>query len=103
MFFQDDRGWMIYGLVMAAFIGMAIGAVTGSILTFVLRISIRGVQWDALLGSIGYIAATQMPWPESATKHDFVMPIVMVTIAATPPIFREYYRFRKKLAVKFEA
>jgi len=40
MFFQDDRGWMFYGLVMAGVIGMAIGAVTGSIVSFVLRLGI---------------------------------------------------------------
>jgi membrane protein DedA with SNARE-associated domain len=103
MFFQDDRGWMIYGLAMAAVIGMAIGALTGSVVSFVLRLSIRGVQWDALLGSIGYVAATRIPWPGSATNHNVAMTIVTLALAATLPILRELYRFRKKDAIKSEA
>ncbi len=103
MFFQYDRGWMVYGLVMAAVIGMVIGAVTGSIVSFVLRLGIRGVQWDALLGSIGYVTATRIPWPGSATNHDVAMTIVTMALAATLPILREIYRFRKRVAIKSEA
>jgi hypothetical protein len=102
MFFQDDRGWMFYGLVMAGVIGMAIGAVTGSIVSFVLRLGIRGVQWNALLGSIGYVAATRIAWPGSAINHNVVMTIVTVALAATLPILRELYHFRKKVAIKSE-
>ncbi len=90
MFFQDDRWWMFYGLVMAGVIGMAIGAVTGSIVSFVLRLGIR------------YVAATRIAWPGSATNHNVVMTIVTVALAATLPILRELYRFRKKVAIKSE-
>jgi hypothetical protein len=103
MFFQDDRGWIFYGVVMAGVIRMAIGAVTGSIVSVVLRLGIRGVQWDALLGSIGYVAATRIPWPGSSTNHDVAMTIVTMALAMTLPILRELYRFRKKVAIKSEA
>jgi hypothetical protein len=103
LFFQDDSGWMAYGLVMAVVIGMSIGAVAGSLTSFVLKLGIRGVQWDALLGSIGYVAATRIAWPGSATNHNVVMTIVTVALAATLPILRELYRFRKKVAIKSEA
>ena len=77
---------MVYGPVMAAVIGMVIGAVTGSIVSFVFRLGIRGVQWDALLGSIGYVC-NRILWPGSATNHDVAMTIVTVALAATLPIF----------------
>jgi membrane protein DedA with SNARE-associated domain len=85
---------------MAVVIGMAIGAVAGSITSFVLRLGIRGVQWDALLGSIGYVAATLIPWPRSSTNHNVGTTIVTVALAAMLPILRELYRSRKKVAIK---
>jgi hypothetical protein len=68
MFFQDDSGWMIYGLIMAVVIGMVIGTVTGSLMSLVLKLGMRGLQWDALLGGIGYVAVFLIPWPRSTTR-----------------------------------
>jgi hypothetical protein len=101
MFFRDDSGWMVYGMVLAAVIGMVIGAVTGLLTSFVLRLSVRGVQWDALLGSAGYVAATLIS--RGSTNHDVGMTIVTISVAALLPIFRELYRFRKKGAIKSTA
>lgn len=100
LFFQYDSGWMAYGLLLAIVIGLAIGAVAGSITSFVLRLAIRGVQWDALLGSIGYVTAAQIPWRRSVTNHDVSTTIVTVALAAMLPILRELYRSRKKVAIK---
>ena len=100
MFFQYDTGWMIYGLIMAAVIGMAIGVITGSFLSLILKLGMRGLWWDALLGAIGYVAANEaailMPWSRSTPANDVGTTMVVMSLAAILPILRELYRFRKK-------
>ena len=85
---------MVLSLAVYAAIGMALGALTGFSVSFILRLNFRGILEDTFLGSfgfvLGFIGAVFMPWHRNTITPDRVGFAVAITL----PLLHELYRFR---------
>jgi len=105
-------GVAVYFLVIYAFGGMAIGALTGFVVSLALKLGIRGIIKDGVLGFFGFllgcIGATFMPWPRNtisyyvdgtlvtSTMNSYQHPIpVGFVVAVLLPLLHTLYRFKR--------
>ena len=100
-------------LVVYALAGMAIGAVTGWLVSLLAKTSRKGLLKDSFLGSfgflVGFIGCIFMPWPEntityrleggtevSSTMNTYQhLERVAFAVAILLPLLHELYRRRK--------
>ncbi len=112
MFFQNGLGFIIYGYVVIAVVGLLIGLLSGFLSSVVLKPHVRALLKDGLLGAlgstIGFFVSDNMPWPRNTvttsigdhgvsqiTMNRFQHPeMVAFAVAALVPVFRQLYRFR---------
>ncbi len=103
-------------LAVYAVVGMAIGAITGWLVSLLTRGDRRRLLKDALLGSFGYVAGfigcIFMPWPRNtisykldggtsvtSTMNTYQHPErVAIVIAVLLPLVHELYLWRKRNA-----
>jgi hypothetical protein len=110
--------WFIVALYVAAYavVGMAIGAITGWLVSLLKRSGRPRLLKNALLGSFGYFAGfigcIFMPWPQNTvvkqlnngvsvatTRNTYQHPErVAIAIAILLPLLQELYRSRKRNA-----
>ena len=110
--------WFVVALYVAAYavVGMAIGAITGWLVSRLTRSVRQKLLKDALLGSFGYLAGfigcIFMPWPRNTvvkqldgggsvatTMNTYQHPErVAIVIAILLPLLQELYRWRKRNA-----
>ncbi len=77
---------------------MAAGALAGVLASFFLRLPIRGVWKDAVLGLLGFlvffVATTLVSWLRSLLILNFIDPVSPgLVVAALFPIVRQVLRF----------
>ena len=107
--------FVIVPLVLCAIGGMAIGALSGWLISLITKCGTRGIGRDALLGSVGFlvgfIGTIYMPWHQNTiterfgggstvtttvttTMNTYQHPErVAVVIAVLLPLLHELYRF----------
>ncbi len=106
--FPIATGVIVFFWVAAVLAGMVTGLISGSLLARVLKINLKGIWKDALLGGIGvfvgYLLTISMPWPENTittdqsrtTMHQFQHPFfVGYAFAAAFPALHQLYRLRQ--------
>ena len=91
---------MIFLLLVCGLLAMAAGALAGVLASFFLRLPIRGVWKDAVLGLLGFIAyyvTTELvPRLTSLLILNLIDPVNPgLVVAALCPIVRQVLRFRK--------
>jgi hypothetical protein len=101
-----------------AIVGMAIGTLTGWLVSLMTKCGLRGLWKDLFLGSFGFLAAIlgsiYMPWPQNTvyekinsggtmatTMNRYQHPErVAVLMAVVLPLLHELYRFKRVRAKK---
>jgi hypothetical protein len=101
---------VVLSLALYAAIGMALGALIGFSVSFLLRLNFRGILEDAFLGSfgflLGFIGAAFMPWHRNTITYNLDNTVVTSTmntyqhpgrvgfaVAIILPLLHELYRF----------
>ncbi len=108
----------VFFLLVRIFIGMAIGAFTGLLVSLITRCGVRALWKDGLLGSVGYvvgfIGCIFMPWPRNtityqmeggttvtSTMNMYQHPErVAVLVAILLPLLNELYRWKRRRAAR---
>jgi hypothetical protein len=98
--------------------GMAIGAFSGWLFSLITRCGPRGLVWDIVLGSLGFLAGfigcILVPWPTNTivehlagnttvvtTNRGYQHPERVAILAAVVlPILHELYRFKRARATR---
>jgi hypothetical protein len=108
--------WFVVALYMVAYAiaGMAIGAITGCLVSLLTKGGRHGILKDAFLGSCGYlagfVACIFTPWPRNSityrleggtevtsTMNRYQHPeVVAVIIAILLPLLHELYLWKKR-------
>jgi len=103
-------------LVLYASAGMAIGALTGFLVSLALKLKVRGTLKDGLLGSFGFLlgftGAVFMPWHQNAVSDYIGNTLVTSTtntyqhpgrsafvVAILLPLLRGVFRFKRERSV----
>lgn len=105
--------FVIIGLILCAIAGMAIGALSGWLISLVTKCGPKGVLRDAFLGSFGflagYIGCIFMPWPRNTvverlagggtvatTVNTYQHPArIAIVVGVLLPLLHELYRFKR--------
>jgi hypothetical protein len=90
---------MIFFFLVFGLLAMASGALAGVLASFFLRLPIRGVWKDAVLGLLGFlvffVATNLFSWLESLLILNLIDPVNPgLVVAALFPIVRQVLRFR---------
>jgi hypothetical protein len=104
---------VVISMVAVALFGALLGVLSGLLSSLILRLGLRGVWKDALLGAIavpvGFVLVFITPWPENTvrrpilgggemttTMNTFQHPLLAALVLATIlPALRSLYRFRQ--------
>jgi hypothetical protein len=91
-------GFMIFFWLLFGLLAMAAGALAGVLVSLFLRLPVRGVWKDAVLGLLGflvYIVTTLDPRLRSLLINNLIDPVNPgLVVAALCPIVRQVLRFR---------
>ena len=115
--FEISLSVHILYLVIEACAGMAIGALTGLLAALVLKLKIRGIIKDGLLGSsgflVGFIGTPFVPWHQNtitylvgntevtSTMNTYQHPgRVACAIAILLPLMRAMFRYKRERAAR---
>jgi hypothetical protein len=95
-----SSGIAIIGFCVGTLIGMATGALTGTLACLYLRVQMRGLVKDALLGwlglFLGYTACVTVFPTNTVTSNAGPNPSFVAFLgAALFPLLREIYRFKR--------
>jgi hypothetical protein len=111
--FQPPLVVVILYLALYAIAGMAIGALSGWVISLITKCGPKGIVWDIFLGSFGFLAGfigcIFMPWPtntvvehldggvtESSTMSRYQHPErVAIVMAVLLPLLHELYRLKR--------
>ena len=92
-------GFTIFFFLVFGLLAMASGALAGVLASFFLRLPIRGVWKDAVLGLLGFlvyfVTTNLVSWLESLLILNLIDPVNPgLVVAALVPIVRQVLRFR---------
>ena len=92
-------GFTIFFYLVFGLLAMAAGALAGVLASFFLRLPIRGVWKDAVLGLLGFlvffVTTTLFSWLRSLLILNLIDPVSPgLVVAALFPIVRQVLRFR---------
>jgi hypothetical protein len=119
--FQPPLIVVVFFLVLYAIAGMAIGALSGWLISLITKCGPKGVLRDMFLGSFGFLAGfigcTFMPWPTNtivehlegggtvvSTMSRYQHPErVAIVMAVLLPLLHELYRFKRVRTTDIES
>ena len=105
--------FVVIGSILCAIAGLAIGALTGWLISLMTKCGSNGVLRDAFLGSfgflVGYFGCVLMPWPRNTvveslagggtvatTMNTYQHPArIAIAVAVFAPLLHELYRFKR--------
>jgi len=82
---------VIVGLAEFVVIGTLIGILTGSLVSLILKIGVRGIAKDGLLGLTGFLITLSV-WSLVPLPYPF---IAATTVAAALPASHQFFRFER--------
>ena len=101
--------FVVIGSILCAIAGLAIGALTGWLISLMTKCGSNGVLRDAFLGSFGYFGSVLMPWPRNTvaesltgggtvatTMNTYQHPArIAIVVAVFAPLLHELFRFKR--------